>query len=171
MWMPQRTYNSVPTITKRHGACKPRPDIYEQPKLIKFAQSQPLAISALTEPKSPGIPQKEEILGRETTTPTRKLLATFHRFLESQCSTALSCIGNRCVFCGPRWPWHSHIERHPTISKPVRPLEIFTNRTRYMKWHTWGYHGIGCKLRKRCNYQSAFPRVSHLQEMQSKYTP
>ena len=45
--------------------------------------------------KSPEIPQKEWVLGSEVAARNRKSLATFHRTLKSQCSIALSCLGNR----------------------------------------------------------------------------
>ena len=52
--------------------------------------------------KSPEIPQKGGVLGSEIAARNRKTLATFHRTLESQCSIAFSCLGNRCDFWGPR---------------------------------------------------------------------
>ena len=45
--------------------------------------------------KSPEIPQKEGVLGSEIAARNRKSLATFHRTLKSQCSTAFSCLGDR----------------------------------------------------------------------------
>ena len=47
--------------------------------------------------KSPEIPQKEGVLGSEIAARNRKSLATFHRTLKSQCSIALSCLGNRAI--------------------------------------------------------------------------
>ena len=47
--------------------------------------------------KSPEIPQKEEVLGSEIAARNRKSLATFHRTLKSQCSIALSRLGNRAI--------------------------------------------------------------------------
>ena len=46
---------------------------------------------------SPEIPQKEGVLGSEIAARNRKSLATFHRTLKSQCSTAFSCLGNRSI--------------------------------------------------------------------------
>ena len=53
--------------------------------------------------KSPEIQQKEEGWGSEITARNRRSLATFDRTLKSQCSTAFSCVGNRCDFWGPQW--------------------------------------------------------------------
>ena len=47
--------------------------------------------------KSPEILHKEEVLGSEIAARNRKSLATFHRTLKSQCSIALSCLGNRAI--------------------------------------------------------------------------
>ena len=50
--------------------------------------------------KSPEIPQKKGALGSEIAARNRKSLATFHRTLKSQCSTAFSCLGDRQRFLG-----------------------------------------------------------------------
>ena len=42
----------------------------------------------------------EEVLGSEIAARSRKSLATFHRTLKSQCSIALSCLGNRAISGG-----------------------------------------------------------------------
>ena len=47
--------------------------------------------------KSPEIPQKEGVSGSEIAARNRRSLATFHRALKSQCSIALSCLGNRAI--------------------------------------------------------------------------
>ena len=44
--------------------------------------------------KSPEIPQKEWVSGSEIAARNRKSLASCHRTLKSQCSIALSCLGN-----------------------------------------------------------------------------
>ena len=66
--------------------------------------------------KLPEIPQKEGVLGSEIAARNRKSLATFHRTLKSQCSIALSCLGNRCDFWGPRWASQSQIAKIAAIS-------------------------------------------------------
>ena len=72
----------------------PRPCL---PLRTKIAQSQSLANSALTEQKSPEIPQKEGVLGEEIAARNRRSLATFHRTLKSQCSIAFSVLGNHAI--------------------------------------------------------------------------
>ena len=47
--------------------------------------------------KSPEIPQQEGVLGSEISARNRRSLATFHRTLKSQCSIAVSCLGNRAI--------------------------------------------------------------------------
>ena len=66
--------------------------------------------------KSPEIPQKEGVLGSEIAARNRKSLATFYRTLKSQCSIAVSCLGNRCDFWGPRWASQSQIAKIAAIS-------------------------------------------------------
>ena len=66
--------------------------------------------------KSPEILQKEADLGSDIAARNRKSLATFHRTLKSQCSIAVSCLGNRCDFRGPRWASQSRIAKIAAIS-------------------------------------------------------
>ena len=47
--------------------------------------------------KSPEISQKEGVLGSKIAARNRKSLATFHRTLKSQCSIAVSSLGNRAI--------------------------------------------------------------------------
>ena len=47
--------------------------------------------------RSPEIPQKGGVLGSEIAARNRKSLATSHRTLKSQCSIAVSCLGNRTI--------------------------------------------------------------------------
>ena len=66
--------------------------------------------------KSPEILQKAWVLGSEIASRNRRSLATFHRTLKSQCSIALSCLGNRCDFWGLRWASQSQIAKVAAIS-------------------------------------------------------
>ena len=66
--------------------------------------------------RSPEIPQKEGVSGSEIAARNRKSLATFHRTPKSQCSIAISCLGNRCDFWGPRWASQSQIANVTAIS-------------------------------------------------------
>ena len=66
--------------------------------------------------KSPEIPQNEGVQGSEIAARKRRSLATFHRTLKSQCSIALSCLGNRCDFWGLRWAARSQIAEIAAIS-------------------------------------------------------
>ena len=66
--------------------------------------------------KSPESPQKEGVLGSEVAARNRRSLATFHRSLRSQCTIALSRLGNRCDFWGPRWASQSQIAKIASIS-------------------------------------------------------
>ena len=78
--------------------------------------------------KSPDIRQKEGVLGSEIAARKRKSLATFHRTLKSQCSIALSCLGNRCDFWGPRWASQSQ-KAAKMAAMSVRALRALSIRT------------------------------------------
>ena len=71
--------------------------------------------------KSPEIPQQEGVLGSEIAARNRRSLATFHRTLKSQCSIAVSSLGNRCDFWGLRLASQSQIAKIAAIS--VRQVE------------------------------------------------
>ena len=79
--------------------------------------------------QSPEIPQKEEVLGSEIAARNRKSLVTFYRTFKWQCSIALSCLGNRCNFWGPRWASQSQIAEIAVIlvRYPDLPLRVFWN--------------------------------------------
>ena len=72
--------------------------------------------------KSPEIPQKEGVLGSEIAARNRKSLATFHRSLQSQCSIAFSCLGNRAISGGR----NGHRNRKNRCDfGALRPLALF----------------------------------------------
>ena len=66
----------------------------------KATQNRTIAIASdfrVDGAKSPEIPQQEGVLGSEIAARNHRSLATFHRTLESQCSVAVSCFGNRAI--------------------------------------------------------------------------
>ena len=74
-------------------------DTLDPLNLLPFAhQNRTIAIASdfrVDGPKSPEILQKGGVSGSEIAARNRRSLATFHRTLKSQCSTASSCLGNR----------------------------------------------------------------------------
>ena len=81
------------------------PELFDKINLIRpknlAHQNRTIAIASdfrVDEAKSPEIPQKEgRVLGSEIAARNRESIATFHRTLESQCSIAFPCLGNRTI--------------------------------------------------------------------------